>query len=302
MENVAKKEISFTKDPNIIAPKVDYAFKQMMNNKLALRSFLSSILGIREEDITNISYIDTHTLKEYDSDKYIIMDVRISVNNSYEINIEMQMINFKYWTDRVLYYACKMLTGQIKKGDDYGIFKKCISISVLDFNIFDSVKYKNYYSSYHIAEDCDSRKFNDLLEFHIVELPKIPEKSIDELESGELFKWVKFLNSESKEEMEMLSKQNAGISEAYKELTSLENDEERRAIYEAREKAIMDYKVQQRAAKQEGREEGHKEGRKVGRKEEKAESAKKMLAKGMSIELIEEITGLSKEEILKFKE
>ncbi len=77
-----------------------------------------------------------------------------------------------------MYYACKMLTGQIKKGDDYGIFKKCISISVLDFILFDNEKYKSYYSSYHMTEDRDQRKFNDLLEFHIIELPKIPEDSM----------------------------------------------------------------------------------------------------------------------------
>ena len=128
--------------------------------------------------------------------------------------------------------------------------------------------------------------FNDLLEFHIIELPKIPDDSVEELKNVELLKWVKFINSESKEEMEMLAKQNSGIREAYKELESLENDEEKRAIYEAREKAIMDYRVQQRAAKQEG----------------KIETAKKMLDKGLPIELIEEITELSKEEILKLGE
>lgn len=299
MDNVTEKKVSLTKDPTIITPKVDYAFKQMMNNQLALKSFLSAILKIKEENITDISYIDTHTLKEYDNDKYIVMDIRILVDNSYEINIEMQMMNFRYWTDRALYYTCKMLAGQMRKSDDYSIFKKCISISVLDFNIFDSIKYKNYYSSYHISEDTDRRMLNDLLEFHIIELPKIPEDSVDELENGELLKWVKFLNSESKEEMEMLAKQNTGIKEAYKELESLENDDERRAVYEAREKAIMDYRVQQRAAKMEGKEEGREEGREEGKLEAKMEAARNMLNEGFSVELIEKITELSKEEILK---
>ena len=33
MNNVTAKEVSLTKDPAIIAPKVDYAFKQMMNSQ-----------------------------------------------------------------------------------------------------------------------------------------------------------------------------------------------------------------------------------------------------------------------------
>ena len=33
MDNATEKEVSLTKAPAIIAPKVDYAFKQMMNNQ-----------------------------------------------------------------------------------------------------------------------------------------------------------------------------------------------------------------------------------------------------------------------------
>jgi len=35
-----------------------------------------------------------------------------------------------------------MLTGQMKKSDDYNKFKKCINISILDYNMFDDKKYK----------------------------------------------------------------------------------------------------------------------------------------------------------------
>ena len=53
----------------------------------------------------------------------------------------------------------------------------------------------------------------------------------------------------------------------------------------------MDYKVQQRVAKMEGREEG--------KLEAKMEAARNMLNEGFSVELIEKITELSKEDILK---
>jgi|GEM_PF-49468 len=253
MNNSKSKDTEFT---SVIKPKVDYAFKQMMNNRVALRDFLSAVLKMNEENITDIAYIDTHTLKEHDNDKYIVMDVRITVDNIYEIDVEMQVRNFVYWTDRVLFYTCKMLTGQMKKSDDYNKFKKCINISILDYNIFDDKKYKNFYSSYHISEDKDNRIFSDLLEFHVIELKKIPEDSINSLENNKLLDWARFLNSESKEEMEMLSKQNSGIKAAYDELETLYDDDEKRAIYEAREKAMMDYRVQQRAAREEGIKEG----------------------------------------------
>jgi len=47
--------------------------------------------------------------------------------------------------------------------------------------------------------------------------------------------------------------------------------------------------------------EGKEEGRKEGRKEANIEIAKKLIKKGMSVEEIADITGLTKEEIEKLK-
>lgn len=286
MNGEIENEAAVTDDEEIISPKIDYAFKQMMNSKVALKNFLSAVLKIPENDIEDIQYIDTHTLKEYEDDKYIVMDVRLSLRNQYEIDIEMQVMNFDYWTDRVLYYSSRMLAEQIKKGEDYGKFVKCVSISILDFNIFDMNKYPGYYSSYHIREDKDGRIFNDLLEFHIIELHKIPEKLAEE---DDLLIWAKFISSEGKEEMEMLSEKNEGVKAAYDELISLKNDDVRRQIYNSRKKAIMDYKVQNRAAEERGKKEGIKEGI--------LQTAKSMLRNGLSAELVSNITGLPKKEV-----
>ncbi|MGB4658071.1 MAG: Rpn family recombination-promoting nuclease/putative transposase [Mobilitalea sp.] len=293
-----EKETAFTDDNEFISPKIDYAFKQMMNNKIALSSFLSAILKINIDNIKDIQYVDTHTLKEYENDKYIVMDLRLILQNEHEIEIEMQVMNFKHWTDRVLYYNCKMLIEQAKKGDEYGKLIQCISISILNFNIFNQVQYPEYYSSYHIREDKDYRIFNNLLEFHVLELPKIPDEIIN---NDELFIWAKFINSSEKEEMEMLANQNAGVKEAYKELISLNNDDVRRQIYNSRKKAIMDYNVQQRAAKEEGKIEGKIEGIIEGIIEGKIEIAKNLLKKGLESSFISETTELPLEEIERLK-
>ncbi len=297
MNSKSENECAVTRDTEFISPKIDYAFKQMMNSETALRNFLSAVLKVPEKEINEIHYVDTHTLKEYEDDKYVVMDVRISLQNKCEIDIEMQMMNFRSWTDRVVYYSSRMLSEQIKKGQGYVELIKCISISILSFNIFDKCNFPKYYSSYHIREDIDHRVFNDLFEYHIIELPKISEKNFTELEDDNLLSWARFINSDDKEEMKMLSEKNHGIKAAYDELEALSNDEERRAIYEAREKAIMDYNVQNPAAREErARREGKIEGKKEGQKEEKIAIAKKLLDI-LDIETIAEKTGLSIEQI-----
>ncbi|MFA6782305.1 MAG: Rpn family recombination-promoting nuclease/putative transposase [Sedimentibacter sp.] len=243
---------------------------------------------MNEEEIDEIQYIDTHTLKEYVDDKYIVMDVRLLLKDKCEIDIEMQVMNFRYWTNRVMYYSSRMLSEQLKRGQDYGKFIKCVSISILDFNIFDKNSYPGYYSSYHVREDIDGRTFSDLLEFHVIELPKIPEVLIEDL-NDDLLIWAKFINSKNREEMITLTEKNEGIKAAFDELVSLENDDERRQEYKIREKAIMDYKVQNRAAREEGIKEGIKKGKLL--------TAKNMLNDGLSLEFISRATELPTEKI-----
>ncbi len=89
------------------------------------------------------------------------------------------------------------------------------------------------------------------------------------------------------------------IKEAIETLEDISSDEEKERIAELRQKYIMDRKSEIRTAKEigvkEGLEKGIEKGIKEGINKEKREIAKKMLQKGMPLENIAEITGLSKE-------
>ncbi len=135
-----------------------------------------------------------------------------------------------------------------------------------------------------------------MLEFHVIELPKIPEVLIENVED-DLLIWAKFINSKNRGEMIRLTEKNEGIKAAYDELISLENDDERRQAYKIREKAIMDYKVQNRAAREEGIREGIEKGIEKGVEKGKLLTAKNMLKSGLSVELISSVTELSIERI-----
>ena len=81
------------------------------------------------------------------------------------------------------------------------------------------------------------------------------------------------------------------IKEAIETLEDISSDEAKERIAELRQKYIMDRTSEIRTAK----EIGVKEGLEKGINKEKREIAKKMLQKGMPLENIAEITGLSKE-------
>jgi len=90
---------------------------------------------------------------------------------------------------------------------------------------------------------------------------------------------------------------NQDIKNAYDLLRIIRQDEQARMIYEARQKEIHDQLTRIKSAKDEGRAEGREEGR----AEFMAEVAQKLLKMDMSIEKIEEITGLIPSEIVKIK-
>ena len=111
--------------------------------------------------------------------------------------------------------------------------------------------------------------------------------------SEKINQWLAFIDDEDKEWVDMAVKNNKVIKKAQSEVDYLTGDPELRRLAELQEKWAWDEQFFKRMAEKEGREEG--------RKEANIEIAKKLLKKGMSIEEIVEITGLTKEEIEKLK-
>ena len=156
------------------------------------------------------------------------------------------------------------------------------------------------------------------LEMHFIEIPKFIKKN--PVANTDLEKWL-WLLAGKEEKLDMAKEENESIKKAIEIIEQMSTDNEEWRLYRSRELAIMDYNVGMRVSKEEGlaegliegRErglkEGLKEGRKEGRKEgqvegerkTKIEIAKKLLKLGMSIEDIEKVTQLSKEEIGKCK-
>jgi predicted transposase/invertase (TIGR01784 family) len=156
-----------------------------------------------------------------------------------------------------------MFTEQIKPGDNYTVFKKCVSISILDFELFP--EQEEFYSCFHIREDKRNFIYTDKMEFHVLELPKLPEELKDD--SSDILLWGKFINAERKEEFDMIAERNQYIKSAYNQLQIISQDRKKRLEYEARQKAIWDHNQYMLEAEARGRAEGEKRGRAEGKAE-----------------------------------
>ena len=288
-------------DEFLMKPKIDFAFKEIMENNEARKGFLAAVLKVNPKDIKETQILNPYLRKMHEDDKLGILDVRVLLNNDTEIDTEIQLAEFAAWANRTLFYLSKMFADQIEKGQDYSLLKKCVSISILDFVLFKE-KETEFYSCFHIREDSRNFLYTDKMEFHVIELPKLPERLKEE---DSLLLWAKFINAERKEEFDMLAEKSPYINSAYQHLQVISQDKEKRLEYEAREKAVRDHNQMMKEARERGMQEGMREGiregmqegRREGRQEGIIEVAENFIKLGLGTAEISKGTGLSENEI-----
>lgn len=250
----------------IMKPKVDFCFKELMEDAIVRRGFISALLNIQPDEIEETLLIATHLRKEHVIDKFGVLDICVLLNGTTQIDVEIQVASFPLWPERSLFYLCKLFAGRITEGENYGSLGKCIHVGILDFVLFPEVE--TYHSCYHFREDNRRQLYSDKMEIHILELPKLAQK---EYPASELLDWVRFLSADSREEMERMAEKNEYLEKAYERLKFMSADEIKRREYLAREMAIRDHNYLMGENLRQGRAQGIAEGRAEGRTEGRAE-------------------------------
>lgn len=273
----------------MLNPKNDYVFKRIfghIGNEDITASLISSIVG---KQITNVK-LDNNTILERDvlDDKVGILDIRAKIDSNINCNIEMQLVDKKNIEKRILFYWSKMYSSSIKAGKDYEDLEKTIIILISDYELDTLKKVPKYQTKWQIREEeYHQIVLTDIMELYIIELPKFMKCKKNN--KKEMNMWLRFIQNPEVVKMS----ENAEIQKAQKELERISNDAHERYLAELREKYIMDKKAIEDA----GYDKGKKVGITVGRKEEKKEIARKLLQQRIDIEIIRQVTGLTKEEI-----
>lgn len=275
-------------------PKIDIIFQAIfgeVGSENITKDFLEKILKRKIEKIS----LDKNPIlrRELKDDKLGVLDIVTELEGKEKCNIEMQLIDKNNIIERMLYYWSKMYTRQIKAGDDYNKLEKTIVILIADFNI-KGLEEVEYHSTWKIIETNSVKKLilTDKFEFDIIELSKINGR---EDEKDQLLDWLIFLENPESERVIRKMEENENLKEAVEKLDRISEDEKMQRIIELREKAIRD----EHAIYAKGVDDGIEKGITKGAKQEKLQIAENMLKEGTSIEFIEKVTGLTKEEIEK---
>ena len=284
----------------------DYIFKRLFSKK-GNEDILKDLLeGILEIPIKEVEVMQEVELERVDiKDKLGVLDIKAIINENITVNIEMQVVDEKNMIERTLYYWAGLYYTGLKRGRDYKLNNKVITINILMYNIF---KKENYHTIATIRDNEDKEKITDRLEIHFIELPKFLKSK--EKGNRKLRQWLEFICNKRKGEIEMAVRENEKIAKASQEWEYLRGDEAVKRMAFLREKWERDWNSGMHSAEEEGIEKGMKkgikkgikEGEKRGKKLKTEEIAMKMLRKGIEGATIEEVTNLTLEEIEKIKE
>ena len=261
----------------LVPVKYDECGRKVLHNKTVCRYFLSDVLGIPPEEIRKIKYLDTSLLKKFRNQKYGILDVLVELNDHAKIDIEIQLKIIKHWDKRQLFYLSRLYGDGLASGEEYRKLKRCIGISILDFNLDNR---EDYHRVYYI-QDKEGNHFTEDFELHIIELRK-------ELKGDRMDDWIRLFNAESEEELDMIKTANTGIREAIREVKRFSLIGAARDVYRDYMDAKRDRKAIEDYIKEEAEKQGLAEGREQGCEQKLIEIICKKIKKGKSPEQIAE--------------
>ena len=286
--------ITKEKETKKLVMKDDIMFKAFFSragNEKFLKSFLNAILG---EEIKIKKVIHDARLEQMArEEKYGILDLDVELEDGKIINIEMQMKNNNNMEERTTFYAGKKISEQLEIGYNYKELKKVIIISILNYNFIDLPEYVT--KTIRVADKHREYEINNNVEYYYIELKKFREQNPDMKEP--INQWLAFIDMERGDLLEMAEKENKTIKEANEYYEVLTGDAELKRLAEIRLMSALE----EQSALDTAKSEGYNAGIEQGAEQKKIEIAKKLLEKGMKIEEIEEITGLSKETIKNLK-
>jgi predicted transposase/invertase (TIGR01784 family) len=288
-----------------ITPRVDIAFKKIFGveeNKDLLISLINSIVS-EEDQVKSVTLLNPYNYKSFKKDKLSILDVKAEGEDGKKFNIEIQITDEADYDKRALYYWAKLYTNQLKEAEDYGSLAKAIGIHILNFTSILGVP--AYHNVFHIREKETGLLYFKDLELHTIELNKFLEDGKKELKDfvgkikSALDMWSLFLSRHDLLNKEKLPSNlnDPALKKALGVLEIMNFTDDEWMAYEDRLKWFMIESNTLRKYEGKGFAEGKAQGIEEGERQKAIDISKNMLSKGMDLETVLSVTGLSIEEI-----
>ena len=267
----------------------DFGFKRIFGtkpNKDLLINFLNSLFeGFQV--IKAVKYLNSEHVGDVFAERKAIFDVYCENERGEKFIVEMQNAYQKYFKDRSLFYSTFPIREQAPKGADWNFkLERVYTVALLNFDLKEEAfDQDDINHDVGLLDKKTHKVFNDKLSFKYVEIAKF-DKTEDELVT--LYdKWLYVLKNLSRLDERPAALKEKVFTKLFEEAEIAKFTPTELKEYEDSLKAYRDVKNSIDTALEKGRE------------EKAIQIAKKMLAAGMDIDTIINMTDLSKDEIEK---
>ena len=194
---------------------------------------------------------------------------------------------------RTLFYWAKMYTTDFKSGESYDKLHKCIAINIIadGFRLNDAI-----HSEYLLQEKAAHTMLTDVLEIHFLDLQaakRVKEEGSRKTKRSRLINWLRFIETSDKKERAMIATTSPVLQMLNEKVDILTLSPVEQKLYESRMKLKSDIATISESRFNDGWQDGKLEG--------KLETARNLLAMGLSIEDIVKATGLTSQEVKALK-
>lgn len=158
------------------------------------------------------------------------------------------MGSLQNWTDRSVFYLCKMYT-DLKKGMDYTQTKQSIHIGIMmESPVAEDAA---FYNEYALKNRKTGYEFTGKIALHVLDLSCL-ERVPEEERNTDLYYWACAFKATTWKEVVAMAEQSESIKKAVVTLRQLSEEEKIRLQCEARERYRMDWQSSMRTSREEG--------------------------------------------------
>ncbi|MDR0903670.1 MAG: Rpn family recombination-promoting nuclease/putative transposase [Ruminococcus sp.] len=266
----------------VCKPKLDVVFKTIFTeNQDLLKDFVSLAL---ETEIEELFVINNDMLPENYNEKFSRLDILVKTKGGEKINVELQNSNQGNFKERSALYCSKLYTSDLHSGKDYNEIAKTVCINILQFSLFESENYRS--TVFPIIKETGEILTNRW-KIIFFETTKFPE-DIETLKvsKNRLGYWLTFFTVGTEEALVNVDNLNdTQIKKAVSVVRHMNADERMRELARNREDAWLNECLSLAEARREGEQ------------NTMLKVARNMLTQNISIDVIEKVTGLSKNEL-----
>lgn len=210
----------------------DYLFRALLQrSNIALRGLICSLLRLNDDEVVSVEILNPIELGKSVAAKDFFLDIKVSLNDQMVIHLEMQVINQYNWPERSLSYLCRTFDS-LRVGESYLKAKPTIQIGLLNYTLFP--EFPEFYASYEFRNTKNHHLYSDKLRLCVLDLSRI-DLATTEDKLHRIDYWASLFKSTTWEEIKMLAKNNAYISDAASTVYRLSQEERIRLQCEARE-------------------------------------------------------------------